>query len=52
MMHPALVLKTSQGTNSPIDKYNLLKKIEEVKNSCSFKLKKISVYLLHGRIYR
>ena len=44
---PALVLKTSQGTNSPVDKYNLFKKIEEVKNNCNYE-KAPSVYLLHG----
>ena len=46
---PALVLKTSQGTNSPIDKYNILNKIEEIKNSCSFKTAP-SIYLLHGEL--
>ncbi len=46
---PALVLKTSRGTFSPIDKYDLMKDIEEVKAQCNFKTAP-SIYLLHGEL--
>ncbi len=46
---PALVLKTSRGTFSPIDKYDLIKNVEEVKAQCNFNTAP-PIYLLHGEL--
>ena len=46
---PALVLKTSQVDFSPVDKYEVIKKIEQIKSQVgATKLPK--VYLLHGEL--
>ena len=46
---PALVLKTSQVHFSPVDKYEVIKKIEQIKSQVgATKLPK--VYLLHGEL--
>ena len=46
---PALVLKTSRGTYSPVDKYELINSIKEVKTQCVYE-KAPSIYLLHGEL--
>ena len=46
---PALVLKTSKVDFSPVDKYEVIKKIEQIKSQVgATKLPK--VYLLHGEL--
>ena len=49
---PALVLKTSMGTFSPPDKYELMKKIEDIRsNHVPFKREEQpNIYLLHGEL--
>ena len=43
---PALILKTSGGNSSYMDKYQILKKLKEIKSQVKGKLPKI--YLVHG----
>ena len=43
---PALILKTSTGTTSYVDRYEILKKINNIKKTVKGKLPKI--YLIHG----
>jgi len=43
---PALILKTSTGTTSYMDRYEILKRINKIKKSVKGKLPK--VYLIHG----
>ena len=45
---PALILKTSHADFSPIDRINILKKIEAIKNSVKGAYRLPNVYLLHG----
>ena len=49
---PALVLKTSAGTFSPPDRYELMKKIEEIRHQHSNvpKEQQPKIYLLHGEL--
>tara|TARA_B100001094_G_scaffold325344_1_gene379525 strand:- start:1451 stop:2728 length:1278 start_codon:yes stop_codon:yes gene_type:complete len=44
---PALVIKTSSATFSVMDRYDMIKRIKEIRNS--FKVKELpNIYLLHG----
>ncbi len=43
---PALIMKTSEGNTSYMDRYQILKKIKDLKKSVKGKLPKI--YLIHG----
>ena len=43
---PALIMKTSEGNTSYMDRYKILKKIKDLKKSVKGKLPKI--YLIHG----
>ena len=49
---PALVLKTSAGTFSPPDKYDLMKRIESIRNTQTNvpREQQPSIYLLHGEL--
>ena len=46
---PALVLKTSQVDFSPVDKYEVIKKIEQIKSQVGAK-KLPKIYFLHGEL--
>ena len=45
---PALIMKTSEGNTSYMDRYKILKKIKDLKKSVKGKLPKI--YLIHGEL--
>ena len=46
---PALILKTSGATTSVVDRYDILKKIENIKKASGGNIKTLpKVYLLHG----
>lgn len=45
---PALIIKTSQADFSPLDKNDVLKKIEQIRKSVSGGKRVPNIYLLHG----
>ena len=47
---PSLLLKTSMGTFSPLDKYDIFKKIQEVKDGVPFNKSLPKIHLLHGEL--
>lgn len=47
---PALLLKTSAGTFSPPDKYELINKIQDIKNQVPFNKSLPKIHLLHGEL--
>ena len=49
-LHPALILKTTTGIPSYIDRDRVLSMIQEIKKTVRGKCP--NIYLLHGGIYR
>jgi len=47
---PALLLKTSCGTFSPPDKYEILRKVRDIKSQVPFKKSLPKIHLLHGEL--